>query len=155
MENGSNTRIIFMLLFTSRLFRTVNVFLTLGWLISASYAQSTQAAQQAKARRCLPIVNLAAERWRGEYFDNREFNGNPVLIRDDGAADLNFNWGLGSPDAECGMPTDNFAARWTRTIAVTADENHQAALVDPPEYPPSRILYHCRGARKSPGRISH
>jgi hypothetical protein len=107
-----------MLLFTSRLLCAA--LFTIGCFATA-YAQTTPAAQQAKARRCLPITNLAAERWRGEYFDNQAFNGNPLLIRDEGSADLNFVWGLGSPDRECGVPSDNFAVRFTRTIAVTAD----------------------------------
>ena len=33
--------------------------------------------------------------WRAEYFDNDSLSGRPVLVRDD--ANINFNWGSGSP----------------------------------------------------------
>ena len=105
--------------FTSRLLCTAFVFLASSGCLSVGWAQTT-ASQQSQARRCLPITPLAAERWRGEYFGNRDFSGDPLVIRDDGAADLNFVWGLSSPSAECGLPVDNFSVRWTRTVAVTA-----------------------------------
>ncbi|HLF28778.1 MAG TPA: PA14 domain-containing protein [Anaerolineae bacterium] len=50
--------------------------------------------------------------WKGEYFANRDLNGAPVLVRDD--AELNFNWLDGAPAPE--LPTDDFSARWTRTL---------------------------------------
>ena len=105
-----------MLFVTSRFFITV---LLLGGLLSVSQAQPNPATLKAQAQRCLPITPLAAERWRGEYFGNRDFSGDPLMVRDEGAANLRFNWGLGSPSAECGMPVDNFSARWTRTVAVS------------------------------------
>jgi len=54
--------------------------------------------------------------WRGEYFDNRELEGAPVLVREDGAID--FDWGSGSPDPA--LPADNFSVRWTRTLGFNA-----------------------------------
>ncbi len=101
-------------------FRSSLMLVWLMVLASVGQAQIMKAAQQAQARRCLPITPIAAERWRGEYFDSREFNGNPIMVRDEGAADLSFAWGLGSPSAECGIPVDNFSVRLTRTVAVTA-----------------------------------
>ena len=53
--------------------------------------------------------------WRGEYFDNRDFAGSPVLVRDDDAVD--FDWGVGPPVDW--MTDDNFAVRWTRTVNFT------------------------------------
>jgi hypothetical protein len=50
--------------------------------------------------------------WRGEYFDNRELEGDPVLVRNDEVID--FNWRSGSPAEE--IPADNFSARWTREV---------------------------------------
>jgi PKD repeat protein/uncharacterized protein YraI len=47
--------------------------------------------------------------WQGEYYDNRDLQGQPVLVRDDPRID--FDWGTGSPDTE--LPADNFSARWT------------------------------------------
>jgi len=53
--------------------------------------------------------------WRGEYFTNPSLSGPPALVRDD--ADINFNWGLGSPAPQ--IPPDNFSVRWTRTISLS------------------------------------
>ncbi len=61
-------------------------------------------------------ATVAAERWKGEYFSNRLLQGAPALVRDDGAGNLNFNFGLDSPSAACNIPADNFSIRWTRTV---------------------------------------
>lgn len=47
--------------------------------------------------------------WQGEYFANRDLQGEPVLVRDD--AEIKFDWGTGSPAPE--VPPDNFSVRWT------------------------------------------
>lgn len=49
--------------------------------------------------------------WMGEYFDNPYLLGAPRYRIND--ADINFNWGEGTPDAR--IPADNFSARWMRT----------------------------------------
>lgn len=54
-------------------------------------------------------------KWRGEYFDNRQMVGGPVLERND--AEINFDWGV-EPPVEW-MPDDNFAVRWTREVDFT------------------------------------
>lgn len=46
---------------------------------------------------------------KGEYFDNREFQGQPIFTRIDRTID--FNWFEGSPDKS--LPDDDFAIRWT------------------------------------------
>jgi hypothetical protein len=51
--------------------------------------------------------------WRGEYWPNAGLNGNPTMVRND--PQINFNWGLGSPDPN--IPADNFSARWSRSFA--------------------------------------
>ena len=50
--------------------------------------------------------------WKGEYFNNQSLAGAPALTRND--PNINFNWGLGSPDAS--IPVDHFSVRWTRTF---------------------------------------
>lgn len=50
--------------------------------------------------------------WRGEYFDNQELKGDPVLVRND--KDIDFDWKSGAPADE--LPADHFSARWTRTL---------------------------------------
>ncbi len=54
--------------------------------------------------------------WRGEYFNNTDLSGSPVVVRNDAAVD--FNWGSGAPAA--GVNADNFSARWTRYIDLPA-----------------------------------
>jgi len=50
--------------------------------------------------------------WQGEYFNNRDLRGAPVVVRDD--ADINFDWGQSAPAT--GFPADNFSVRWLRDI---------------------------------------
>lgn len=52
--------------------------------------------------------------WLGEYFNNRELTGTPVLSRTD--AEINFAWGNAAPGT--GVPADNFSVRWTGYIQV-------------------------------------
>lgn len=57
-----------------------------------------------------PTPNPAT--WRGDYFNNRDLSGSPTFSREDSS--LAFNWGDGSPASN--FPSDNFSARWTRTV---------------------------------------
>jgi subtilisin family serine protease len=43
------------------------------------------------------LQNVDAGRWKGEYFDNPDLAGNPLMARDDGGGFLNMNFGNGSP----------------------------------------------------------
>lgn len=54
--------------------------------------------------------------WKAEYFNNRELDGNPALVRNDKQVD--FTWGSGA--AAVGLQTDNFSARWNRTVKFDA-----------------------------------
>jgi PKD repeat protein/uncharacterized protein YraI len=56
-----------------------------------------------------PPPPVAITGWKGEYYANRELQGDPVLVRDD--PEIKFDWGTGSPAPE--VPPDNFSARWT------------------------------------------
>lgn len=51
--------------------------------------------------------------WRGEYFDNGDLKGLPLVVRPE--PDIAFEWGTGSPIPDL-IPADGFSARWTRTI---------------------------------------
>lgn len=57
------------------------------------------------------VLGAVISNWDAQYFNNRYLNGNPVLLRTD--ADINFNWGSGSPSNI--IPRDFFSARWTKT----------------------------------------
>jgi len=62
------------------------------------------------------LANVPANRWKGEYYNNITLSGPPLMVRDEGASFLNFNFGLGGPGGNCGLGVDNFSARWTRTV---------------------------------------
>jgi hypothetical protein len=51
--------------------------------------------------------------WRGEYFDNKNLDGQPAFLKNDKTLDK--TWGLRSPDEDY-LPRDNFSVRWTRTL---------------------------------------
>ena len=72
-------------------------------------------AVQAPPANC--IATVASDHWKGEYFNNTTLSGSPVMVRDDSSSSTPFfahDWGTGSPNANCGVNTDNFSARWTR-----------------------------------------
>jgi glucose/arabinose dehydrogenase len=56
-------------------------------------------------------TNGTGDGLKGEYFDNRDFT-TPVLSRVDRT--VNFEWGLGSPDAR--IAPDTFSVRWTGQV---------------------------------------
>jgi len=64
------------------------------------------------------FASVPADRWKGEYFNNQTFGGNPTMVRDDTDVSgfLNLNFGGGSPHPGCAPLPDNFSARWTRTV---------------------------------------
>jgi hypothetical protein len=64
--------------------------------------------------------------WQGEYFDNPDVSGTPVLVRNDESID--FDWGLDAP-AE-GVPPDAFSVRWTQDLDLEAGPYRFRALVD-------------------------
>jgi uncharacterized protein YraI len=66
--------------------------------------------------------------WTAQYFNNPNLQGSPI-ITEAAPNGLNFNWGLGSPNAA--IPVDNFSGRFTSTqlfnqgtyeFAVTSDD---------------------------------
>jgi uncharacterized protein YraI len=65
--------------------------------------------------------------WKGEYFNNRDLRGAPVLVRDD--PDVNFRWPAGTvPGAN--VPGTNFSVRWTRTVTFAAGDYQFFLQVD-------------------------
>ena len=54
--------------------------------------------------------------WKGEYFGNRDLQGNPALVRDE--PEIAFDWGEGRPAPN--LPADHFSARWQRRVSFDA-----------------------------------
>ena len=54
--------------------------------------------------------------WYGEYFNNRDLSGSPILVRND--SQINFDWNGNSPASV--VNKDSFSARWTRSMNFTA-----------------------------------
>ena len=61
--------------------------------------------------------------FKGEYFPNKTFTGEPVMVRSDSA--VHFDWDNGSPCAA--MPDDAFSVRWTGWVA-PVDHSRQLKL---------------------------
>ena len=64
--------------------------------------------------------------WKGEYFANRDLEGSPILTRND--REIDFRWGTDAP--ALGVPTDNFSARWSRTVNFDEGTYRFFALAD-------------------------
>jgi len=64
--------------------------------------------------------------WKGEYWPNRDLNGQPALVRNDQAID--FDWGKNGPATS--IPGDRFSARWTRKAAFEKGTYRFYVLVD-------------------------
>lgn len=92
---------------------TRSILIILLWLV---FIQSTSRSQSDYSH-CRPDRPVPVDRWRGEYFNNRALSGAPATVRDDGFADLSFDWGLQSPAPECGLKPDQFSVRWMRKVA--------------------------------------
>jgi len=66
--------------------------------------------------------------WTGQYYNDPNFGGSPVVTRVD--AQINFNFGAGAPVT--GVGTDNFSIRWTgiQNFAITGTYQFTAAVDD-------------------------
>jgi PKD repeat protein len=103
-----------------------------GWL-SARYvsAQNTKDVPLVQAPALPPTATpvptpVTIRDWRGEYYNNQNLSGNPVLVRND--VSVNFDWGAGVPSS--GMPADGFSVRWSRDASLTAGTYRFYAYVD-------------------------
>jgi hypothetical protein len=66
------------------------------------------------------IETVSTDHWQGQYFNNMDLSGQPVMVRNDGVGFLDFDWGTGSPTGNCGVGTDHFSVHWSRDIEVNA-----------------------------------
>lgn len=70
-----------------------------------------------------PVTTLV---WAGQYFNNRNLQSDPTIVRDDTTVD--FDWGEGSPSAD--INPDNFSVRWTTTTDLPAGTYRVSLWVD-------------------------
>ena len=64
--------------------------------------------------------------WTGSYYATQDLSGDPVLTRQDGAID--FDWQAGSPDTS--VSSDSFSISWTATSTFEAGSYRFSARVD-------------------------
>ena len=89
------------------------IFLTEGvHLVRMTYHEDKGWAKAHLGWRLL----TSASKWHGEYYNNRDLSGAPVLTRDDDR--IAFEWEDGSPDPA--LPADNFSVRWRRSAYFNA-----------------------------------
>ncbi len=89
----------------------------------------TQAADNACAPAQVPAGN-----WRGEYFRSVWFNsyGLPVQVLDHGAGPLDVSWtnGIAGSSPGCGIGTDFYSVRFTRTANFAEGTYRFSAVLD-------------------------
>ncbi|HOT91755.1 MAG TPA: PA14 domain-containing protein [Anaerolineae bacterium] len=85
-----------------------------------------EAGGQARLRLTWEKISQAFPDWKAEYWNNATLTGNPVFIRNDPKID--FNWQYNAPTP--GLPVDNFSARWTRSMDMTAGMYRFSAIAD-------------------------
>jgi len=69
-------------------------------------------------------MELEVKGLKGEYFDNMECSGTPVLTRID--QQIDFSWAEESPTP--GVPKDKFSVRWTGVLQPTASGAYELSL---------------------------
>ena len=64
--------------------------------------------------------------WKASYFNNQTLSGAPAVVQD--VAEINFNWGTGSPNPA--VQSDYFSARYERTVNFASGNYRFSASYD-------------------------
>ncbi|MCB9004724.1 MAG: SH3 domain-containing protein [Ardenticatenaceae bacterium] len=72
------------------------------------------------------VTHAANTNWNASYWNNKTLSGTPVLQQQEN--DLNHDWGDGTPNTL--VNKDQFSARWTRTLNVSAGSYRFTATMD-------------------------
>lgn len=64
--------------------------------------------------------------WNAQFYNNPYLTGTPVATRQDTV--IAFNWGAGAPAS--GVPADNFSARWSTSVNLSAGTYRFVILAD-------------------------
>jgi subtilisin len=73
---------------------------------------------------------VAADHWKGEYFNNTNLAGSPSMVSDEGGGDLDKKFEEDSPNSVCAVFADRFSARFTRTFNFAAGPHRFFAGAD-------------------------
>ena len=74
----------------------------------------------------VPVSGILSGPWTGEYFNNINLAGNPILVRTDSVIDFNWKW-----DAPAtGINRDYFSVRWTGTFSFIEGQYRFVSLTD-------------------------
>jgi len=106
--------------------RDVVVDVALAAGAHALHVDYYESAGNARARLTWEKVTPTFPDWKGEYWNNLDLSGKPVLVRNDPKID--FNWGLNAPAV--GLPADNFSVRWTRELTLTEGVYRFSSVAD-------------------------
>ncbi len=71
-----------------------------------------------------PLADACSKGFLGEYFDNSDLRGAPVLLRCDPL--IFFDWGRGAPAPS--VPAENFSVRWTGRLTLPRDGSYTFAV---------------------------
>jgi hypothetical protein len=112
-------------------FTSVDVFLNEGPHVIEFELREAQLSAHGGLSWTTPCVaDVPADRWRGEYYDNPNLEGNPLMVRDDGDGFLDRNFGEGSPSSACGIGVDNFSVKWTRRVNLSTNLHRFSITAD-------------------------
>lgn len=99
---------------------------TAGSAATATAGSGATATAVTAATATATAQATAVSGWLGQYFNNRDLSGAPVVVRDDPA--INFIWGTAAPANQ--LPADNFSVRWTRTLPFAQGTYRFTATMD-------------------------
>ena len=88
------------------------------WIIGCAMVLCAGAIAPTVSAQCTRSVS--PDRWKVEYFNGRALQGTAKAVVDDGNGFISHNWGTASPSSGCGVGSDNFSARWSRTVTLPA-----------------------------------
>jgi PKD repeat protein/uncharacterized protein YraI len=101
-----------------------------GWVgaqfVTAENTQDVPVVQPPPAPAPTVAPPVVITEWKGEYFDNRNLEGEPALVRND--AQINFDWTGQSPAPE--IPAENYSVRWTISRELPAGTYRFSVWVD-------------------------
>ena len=101
-----------------------------GWMaaqyMSAENTENVSVIQPPPVPTPTTAPPVVISDWKGEYYDNRDLRGDPVVVRND--PEINFDWTDQSPAQ--GVPSENYSVRWTQSRDIPAGTYRFTVWVD-------------------------